>query len=408
MARRRTGKRANHEGSVYQIKDGTWRGAVSIGGGKRKYVRGDTQADVVRQLAELKTRLAGGEAIQTGNHQTISAFLVEWLESIKPTVRPRTHDAYSSHVRLHIAPTLGHIRLADLTRQQVQRWIDKQSASGASARSVRRYHSVLRIALDRARRWGLVQVNVASPEDLDLPRVEDYDWKPLSIDEAQRLLVVVRGYRLEALYTVALALGMRKGEILGLRWQDIDLDTGHMWVRRQLQTNPRGEGAILLYGKSGLVPTKTHKSVRPLIIPSAIVEGLRAHRRRQVEERLAARQWHDLDLVFTTPKGTPLNSDRELRRFRTFLEKAGLESRRFHDLRHSCGTILHALGVPAREIQAILGHAHIQTTMIYVHGTSDQQRAAAERVGSALFPPDPDPVAADDAAEGDDADAAAG
>lgn len=406
MARRRTGKRANHEGSVYQIQDGTWRGAVSIGGGKRKYVRGDTQADVVRQLAELKTRLAGGEAIQTGNHQTIGAFLAEWLESIKPTVRPRTHDAYSSHVRLHIVPVLGHIRLADLTRQQVQRWIDRQSAGGASARSVRRYHSVLRIALDRARRWGLVQVNVAAGSDLDLPRVEDYDWKPLSIDEAQRLLATVRGYRLEAIYTVALALGLRKGEILGLRWQDVDLDAGHMWVRKQLQTRPRGEGSILLYGKSGLVPVKSHKSVRPLPLPPAIVDQLRAHRRRQLEERMAATAWQDLDLVFTTSKGTPLNSDRELRRFRAFLEKAGLESRRFHDLRHSAGSILHSLGVPARDIQAILGHAHIQTTMIYVHGSTDTQRVATERAADALFGSDPDPVAAKPTAEDGDADTA--
>jgi len=397
---RKAGKRANREGSVYQIQGGTWRGAVSIGGGKRKYVRGDTQADVVRLLTEIKGQVGRGESVDSLGRQTLGAFLDEWLASAKASVRPRTYDAYESHVRRHIKPTLGGIRLAVLTSQHVQRWVDQLAASGASARSIRRYHGALHTALTRARRWGLVRTNVAASELLDLPRVEDFEWKPLALDEAQQLLAVVKGYRLEAIYTVALALGLRRGEILGLRWQDVDLAAGQMWIRRQLQVNPRGEGAIHLHGKSGLVPTKTHKSKRPLPVPATLLEQLRAHRARQLRERLAAHEWHDYDLVFTTPKGTPLDGGNELNRFRAFLDAAGLERRRFHDMRHSCGTILHALGVPARDIQAILGHAQIQTTMIYVHGTTDAERRAAERVAEALFGSDPDSVAAKRAAGG--------
>lgn len=399
-------KRANHEGSVYQIADGTWRGAVSISGGQRKYVRGDTQAEVVKKLAEIKGKLGRGESLAEESRQTVAEFLAEWLASIKPTVRPRTHDAYASHIRLHVAPHLGRIRLAELTSQHVQRWLDRLAASGASARSIRRYHGVLHTALERAERWGLVRTNVAAAKPLDLPRVEDYDWKPLALDEAQKLLAVVKGYRLEAIYTVALALGLRKGELLGLRWQDVDLDAGHVWIRRQLQKNPRGEGAIHLHGKSGLVPTKTHKSKRPLPLPAALVEQLRAHRARQLRERLAASVWHDFDLVFTTPKGTPLDSGQELKRFHAFLDLAGLERRRFHDMRHSAGSLLHHLGVPARDIQAILGHAHIQTTMVYVHGTADTQRAATQRASDALFGADPGPVAAEPAADAPDETAA--
>lgn len=399
-------KRANHEGSVYQIADGTWRGAVSIGGGKRKYARGDTQAEVVKKLAEIKAKLGRGESLAEQGRQTVGDFLDEWLDSIKASVRPRTHDAYESHVRVHIRPGLGGIRLADLTTQHVQRWIDRLAASGASARSIRRYHGALHTALERAERWGLVRSNVAAAKLLDLPRVEDYEWQPLTLDESQRFLAVVKGYRLEALYTVALALGLRKGEILGLRWQDVDLDAGHMWIRRQLQINPRGDGAIRLHCRSGLVPTKTHKSKRPLPLPAAIVEQLRAHRTRQLRERLSAREWLEFDLVFTTPKGTPLDGGHELRRFHAFLDAAGLERRRFHDMRHSAGSLLHLLGVPARDIQAILGHAHIQTTMIYVHGTTDTQRAAAERASDALFQADQNPVAAEPAAETGEEDAA--
>lgn len=399
-------KRANHEGSVYQIQDGTWRGAVSIGGGQRKYARGDTQAEVVKKLAEIKGKLGRGESLAEQSRQTVDDFLAEWLDSIKASVRPRTYDAYESHIRLHVAPGLGRVRLVDLTTQHVQRWIDRLAATGASARSVRRYHGALHTALERAERWGLVRTNVAAAKLLDLPRVEDYEWKPLTVDEAQRLLAAVKGYRLEAIYTVAIALGLRKGEILGLRWQDVDLDAGHMWIRRQLQINPRGDGAIRLHGKSGLVPTKTHKSKRPLPLPAVLVRHLRSHRTRQLRERLAAREWLDFDLVFTTPKGTPLDGGHELRRFHAFLDAAGLERRRFHDMRHSAGSLLHLLGVPARDIQAILGHAHIQTTMLYVHGTADTQRAAAERASDALFPAAPDPVAAEPAADAPD-DAAA-
>ena len=192
MARKGSGKRANKEGSVYQIADGTWRGAVSIGDGRRKYVRGATQADVVRQLTEIKARLATGESIEAGSRQRLGEFVGEWLESARQSVRPRTFDAYESHIRMHVRPALGHIALADLTTRHVQRWIDQMHRDGASARSIRRYHGVLHTALDRARRRGLVRANVASTDLLDLPRVEDYEWNPLSLDEAQRLLAVVR------------------------------------------------------------------------------------------------------------------------------------------------------------------------------------------------------------------------
>lgn len=400
MAARKSGKRANKEGSVYQTADGRWRGAVSIGGGKRKYASGATQAEVVRKLAELKAALAAGELAATDNRQTVGAFIDEYLASVKGAIRPRTHDSYCAHARLHVKPGLGHIRLVDLTSQHVQRWIDRLVASGASASSIRRYHNVLHAALERARRWKLVRANVADAEMLDLPRLEEFAGAPLSLEEARRFLAVVQGYRLAALYTVALVLGPRKSEIMGLRWSDVDLDAGQLWIRWQLQKRPRGDGAIVLYGQSGLVPTKTHKSKRPLPLPAVVVEQLRAHRARQLRERLAATSWHDLDLVFATPKGTPLDSGLELKRFHAFLDEAGLPRRRFHDMRHSAGTLLHSLGVPARDIQAILGHSQIQTTMIYVHGTTEAQRQATERAGAALFGPDPDPVAAKAAAAG--------
>lgn len=387
MARRRGGKRARGEGSIYQIEDGTWRGAISIGGGKRKYARGDTQADVVRQLTELKAQRDQGLPISTtGRSLTLGQFLDHWIESVGPSKRPKTMDSYAGHIRVHLKPALGHVRLAELTTQQVQRAISGWSRGGLKARTVQRIHATLRAALNKAEQWGMVTRNVAATRLVDLPKIEEFERQPLTLDEARRFLDAVRGHRLEALYAVALALGLRQGEALGLRWQDLDLDAGRLSVRWQMQRNPRGEQVIEIDGNRGLVPVKTHRSRRPISVPDALVAGIRAHRALQRRERLMAGDaWQDFDLVFTTTKGRPLDGSEETRRFQRLLAAAGIPRRRFHEMRHSCGTMLAALGVPLRDVQAILGHANIQTTMTYVHATPEAQAEAARRIGRALF-----------------------
>lgn len=377
-------RRAHGEGTIVQLDNGSWRGAVSIGAGKRKWVRGSTRGEVVRMLTEIKAKRDQGLPVSDAREK-LGPFLDQWLEhSVRPSVRPRTYDAYESHVRRHLKPVIGKISLADLSPMHVQHLLNDVHATGLSATTVHRIHATLRRALNQAVRWGLVTRNVAKL--VDLPKLEQPEIEPLKPDEARALLDAVAEDRLEGLYSVSLAMGLRQGEALGLRWQDIDLERRQLRVRHQLQRHPRGNNVIQLDENRGLVPTKTHRSRRALLIPETLVAKMKAHRARQARERLlAGDKWHEYDLVFTTGKGTPLDAPRETRRFQQILEEAGLPRRRFHDLRHSCGTILAAQGVPVSDIMAILGHAQLSTTMRYVHSIPETQRMAAKKMDDALW-----------------------
>lgn len=208
---------------------------------------------------------------------------------------------------------------------------------------------MLRGALNQAVRWDLLGRNPASL--VEPPRVERYEIKPLTPVEARAFLAAIRGDRLEALYSVALTMGLRQGEALGLRWSDVDLDIGSLRIEKQLQR---------IEGRLQLVELKTKLSRRALIMPSSIVASLREHRHRQLEERSAARdRWVESGLVFTTPGGEALEGSTVTRHFHDYLERAGLPQRRFHDLRHSCATLLLVQGVSPRVVMDVLGHSDI-------------------------------------------------
>jgi integrase len=206
-------------------------------------------------------------------------------------------------------------------------------------------HAVLRSALNRAIEWHLVKRNVAVR--VRLPRVRKAKIRPLTGVEAKKLLEAVTGDRLEALYSVALSLGLRGGEMLGLRWEDVDLASGRLRVERALQE--LAEGLVL-----GI--PKTEESRRALVLPPFAIAALRAHRVRQIQERLVAgSRWKDGDLVFTTTIGTPIHPRNLRKHLRDALEAATLPRVRFHDLRHTAGSLLAAQGVTPRVIMEILG-----------------------------------------------------
>jgi integrase len=175
------------------------------------------------------------------------------------------------------------------------------------------------------------------------------------------------------LYSVALTIGLRQGEALGLEWRDVDLELGYLRVDRQLQRND---------GKFNLVEPKTARSRRTLALPASIVDSLRDHRLRQAEERrIIARTPHDWDLVFTTDRGFPINGTVVSHHFHEVLERAGLPQRRFHDLRHSCATLLLVQGVSPRVVMDVLGHSQIAMTMnTYSHVIPELKRDAAQRM----------------------------
>jgi integrase len=236
---------------------------------------------------------------------------------------------------------------------------------------------VLRKALNQALRWQSVARNVATL--VDAPRTSDFSIQPLDVAQAQRLLDAVAGHRLEVLYRLALSLGLRRGEICGLRWEDIDFTQMSLRVAGALQR---------INGKLEWAAPKTASSVRSVALPPTLLSALRQHAERQAAEREAlGAEWQECGLVFVSERGTPLEPRNVVRHFKAALKQAGLpEQTRFHDLRHSCATLLIAQGVHPRVIMEILGHSQISTTMnTYAHVLPATQREAAAKI-DALFP----------------------
>ena len=260
----------------------------------------------------------------------------------------------------------------------LQGYMRRKTEEGLSPRTIRNHLAVLRRALNQALRWGEVQRNVASL--VTPPRTSDDEVQPLTPDEARILLDALKGDRLEALYCVALALGLRQGEVLGLAWEDVDLEDGTLRVRHTLQ---RYGGAY------HLDEPKTSKSRRTMPIAPPLVEMLRSHRTRQIEEQLRAGPvWAEnpWNLIFTTEAGRPLSNAVVTHRFQAILADAGLPRQRFHDMRHAAASFMLAQDVPLRTAMEILGHSDIATTAnVYSHVGSSLQRDATEKVAAMLW-----------------------
>ncbi|HLZ70486.1 MAG TPA: site-specific integrase [Dehalococcoidia bacterium] len=366
------GKNANGEGSIFQRKDGRWVGSVILAGDRRKDVYGKTRQDVAaKRLALLRAK---AENVPVPQEKTaVAAFLAGWLEhTARPRVRRSTYTGYEVVIRRHLTPQLGTLRLARLTPVDLSRCYATLQNGGLAARTVRLCHAVLHRALADAARWGLVARNVA--ELVDPPRSSHLEPRVLTIEEARQLMDAAKSDRLEALYVLALLSGLRAGELLGLRWADVDLDRGELTVRQQLQ---RAKGEWITS------EPKTARGRRTLGLPARAVAALRRRRTHQTEERLAAGPaWQDTDLIFTTAIGTPIERGNILRRsFWPLLEQAGLPRIRFHDLRHTAATILLADGENVKAVQERLGHAAAAMTLdVYGHVLPGFQRAVAERL----------------------------
>lgn len=261
--------------------------------------------------------------------------------------------------------------MAKLSPSDIQPFLNDKLAEGLSPRTVRYLHAVLRRALGQALKRGLVPRNVATL--VNLPKAQRPEVEPFTPDQARSFLAAIHGDRLEALYSVALSVGLRQGEALGLRWEDVDLDTGTITVRKALQR---------LNGVFELVEPKTARSRRTIALPQTAVTALRVHRTRQLQERLlAGSKWCENGLVFTNTFGTPIDASNLIRHFHRALVAAGLPRKRFHDLRHTCASLLLAQGVHPRVVMDILGHSQISLTMdTYSHVIPALQREAASQM----------------------------
>ena len=376
-----TKRRGNSEGSIYQDKDGRWRASVDLGhrNGKRarKLLSGRTRAEVAGKLtAALRSKQLG--LPQPSERQTVAQYLRGWLENVaKPNTRPKTYTSYEYITREHLIPALGDKALAKLGPQDVREFMKTKTAAGLSAKTVKHLRDTLRCALNVAVRDGVLVRNAAAL--VKPPRETKSNLTVLTPEQARQFLEAARGHRLEALFTVAICLGLREAEALGLRWEDVYFQNATINVRFQLQ---RVEGHLQL------TELKTEKSRRTIPMPAVTRSAVAAHFAATAERRaLAGDSWVETGMVFTTGIGTFLDQRNMLRDFYTLLKTSGLPRIRFHDLRHSAATLLLAQGVHMKAVQEILGHASFNTTAnVYAHVLPSMKREAAEKMDEIFAP----------------------
>ena len=339
-----TRKRGNGEGSVGRPKGGGWIAQyfveTPVGDRKRRTLYGKTRVEVAAKLARAIAARDGG-LVFDAEGLSVEDHLKRWLkDSVKGSVSPVTHQSYERLVRVHIAPALGRVKLKTLGPAHLQGLYRSKLDAGFSPRTVQYLHVVLHRALKQALRWNLVPRNVA--EAVDPPWSTRKDVSPLSPAQARALLDAARGTRLEALYVLAVHTGMRQGELLALRWDDVDLDAGVLRVRG----------------------TKTARSRRSVKLSRTALQALQSHLERQLAEiDRASSSWRENGLVFATHTGTPMDRHNLLRQFRRLLEEAGLPAVTFHNLRHTCATVLLSKGMHAKFVQELLGHSTITITL---------------------------------------------
>jgi len=370
--------RGKNEGSIFKRADGRWVAMMSLGGGKRKSFGGKTRQEVQRKLAAAQRDVEQGLPV-ISDRQTVAQYLRTWLETIEPTIEYGTWKRHREFVDLHIVPKVGNVRLRELSAQHVQHLYADRLASGLSSTTVNHLHGTVHKALSDAERLGLVARNVS--DLVNVPRMAETEIHPLSTQQVRTLLSAARGDRYEALYEVAIATGMRQSELLGLRWEDVDLDaqpTGLIRVRSQLSRRQ---------GSWTWKDPKTKRSRRQIAVPAPVVEALRRHRARQAEERLRLGSvWKDHNLVFCNLIGDPLHGTYVLRCLFKLLASAGLPRIRFHDLRHTAATLLLSARVNPKVVSEMLGHATIAITLdIYSHVLPDMQQDAALAMGTLMY-----------------------
>jgi integrase len=366
-------RRSNHEGSMWQRQDGRWTGAAYVlttaGTFKRTYVYGRDREEVHTQLLKLQDHSARGIP-RPAKGWKVGEYLDYWLAEVaRPAVRPTTYAKYETMVRLYLRPGLGRHRLDRLSVSTVQVYLNGRIAAGDSPAKVHAIRMVLGAALTRAMREELIQRNPARLATL--PPLTGARNLPWSAAEARRFLAAARTDPLYPAFVLLLLYGLRRGEVLGLSWPDVDFDRNTIRVRQQL---------IRAANRLQLGPVKTAAGQRGLpllgIARQALIyqEGMRVLPGPDTA-------WSRHDLVFCTKNGLPVEPRNLARSFERICAAAGLRRIRLHDLRHTTATLLKDLGVPPRDTMEILGHSRIAVTLeIYTAADDASRRDAIERL----------------------------
>lgn len=364
-------RRGHNEGSIYYVPErDKWVVEISVAPGQRKKFYCKTKQEAVRKKSEVLRELEKG-TLANGPQRKLKDYLEDWLENVhRDNIRISSYVKYKKLIG-YIAADLGEIWLQKLTPEQVQRFYTKKCKDGLSSKTVHEIHGVLHLALKHAVRWNYVSRNVC--DLLDSPRVVSREGTSLTLEQARKLLESIQGHRLEVVLMMAVITGMRKGEIIALRWSDIDLDR---WVLHVVHTVDYIPG----YGYVENEP-KTQAGKRTIDLPAFFVGMLKQHRVKQEQRRLKVGEaWESRDLVFPDLTGGYLNPIHVLRMFKKLLERAELPHMHFHDLRHSAATILISMGINPKVIQELLGHSDISITLgIYGHLFPSMQKDVVDK-----------------------------
>ncbi|MGW2708276.1 tyrosine-type recombinase/integrase [Streptomyces sp. NPDC001356] len=378
-------RQPNGRSSIYLGKDGKWHGRVTVGvrdDGRpdRRHVERKTKAEVVAAVRELERQRDAGTVRKPGKPWTVKAWLTHWIENVAPlAVNDNTMVGYGVAVRKHLIPGLGAHRLDKLKPEHIEAFYAKMQANGSKPATAHQVHRTFRTALNEAVRRGHLGKNPVLLAKA--PKTGEYEVEPYSVEEVQRLLKAAAQHRNSARWAVALALGLRQGEVLALKWEDVDLDGGFLVVRRSRHRPQYAHGCVEPCGRkaAGYCPlrrrtnpelsaTKSRAGRRAVGLPEQLVDLLRTHLRAQEAEREAAgKRWAENGLVFPDEQGRSPSHRRDWAEWKALLAEAKVRDARLHDARHTAATVLLILGVPERAVMGLMGWSTTAMAARYQH-----------------------------------------
>ncbi|MEU7934503.1 tyrosine-type recombinase/integrase [Micromonospora echinofusca] len=397
------GRKPNGASSIYKGGDGYWHGRVTVGvkdDGKpdRRHVQAKTEAEVIRKVRALERERDNGTVRKPGQRWTVEKWLTHWVENIAgPVVRTNTLDGYRVAVRRHLIPGVGAHRLDRLEPEHLEKLYGRMMANGSAAGTAHQAHRTIRTALGEAVRRGHLARNPAALAKP--PRLPDSEVQPYTVPEVQAILRAAASRRNSARWAVALALGLRQGEALGLKWPDVDLDHGTLTVRRALlrpkwrhgcagkcEQKLPGQCPDRVNERPVAADTKSRAGRRSIGLPDALIDLLRQHRKEQdAERKTAAQLWRDEGWVFASPTGQAIHQATDYDEWKRLLKLAGVRDGRLHDARHTAATALLVLGVSGRAVMGIMGWSNSAMAVRYQHMTDQVRRDIAQQLGGLLW-----------------------
>lgn len=402
-------RQSNGRSSVYEGSDGRWHGRVTVGltdEGRtdRRHVMSRSRSVVVEKVRALERVRDRGQIGKVSEQWTVEAWLEHWLENIsRPFVKSNTYEGYRAAVRVHLIPGIGRHRLTALRPEHLERLyvamlkLSTRRGTPMSPGRVHQVHRTIRAALNEAVRRGHIQRNPA--EMAKTPASHDVEVEPYTVAEVQLLFHAALQERNGARWVIALALGLRQGEALGLQWSDVDWENALLMVRRS-RTRPRySHGCKPPCGRkyAGHCParrdarpssdtTKSKAGRRVVPLPAAVLDQLKSHRdAQQVERERAAQLWVEEEWIFTTETGGPINPRTDWDGWKRLLRTAGVRDGRLHDARHTAATVLLLLGVHERTIMGVLGWSTTAMASRYTHLSAPIHSEVASRLDGLLW-----------------------